>query len=55
MCTGNKIKTSAGDAPDCDANAACDGVSEVPNADHTACGKNIYLTINLLYIYHYVY
>ena len=39
LCTGNKIKMSKGDAADCV--DACDGVSEVPNAVHTACGENL--------------
>ena len=38
MCTGNMIKTMAGDAPHCDADAACDEKRKVPNAGHTACG-----------------
>ena len=52
LCAGNKIKTSVGDAADCDADAACDGVNEVSNANHTACGKSFYLAINLVYVYH---
>ena len=39
QCTGNKIKTTAGDATNCDADEPCDGVGEVPNANHTTCGK----------------
>ena len=38
MCTGNTIKTEAGNATDCDTDAACDGVMTVPNRDHTHCG-----------------
>ena len=38
-CTGNMIKTMTGDAPHCDADAACDGKLKVPNAGHTDCGK----------------
>ena len=41
MCTENKIKTMKGDAADCDDDPACDGVSEIPNAVHTACGENM--------------
>ena len=37
MCTGNDIKSEVGDAEDC--GDTCNGVSRVPNAAHTACGK----------------
>ena len=36
MCTGNIIKTSAGNTT-CD--EKCGGVETVPNDEHTACGK----------------
>ena len=29
-----------GDVADCDADTACGGSTKVPNAEHTACGKN---------------
>ena len=35
-CSGNTIKTSAGNTTSCE--ATCDGPSTVPNADNTACG-----------------
>ena len=38
-CSGNEIKPSQGDAPDCNADPPCDGVSNDPNAEHTACGR----------------
>ena len=43
MCTGNEIKSAAGDATDCSADTACDGSSHVPNPGHTACGKIVFL------------
>ena len=39
LCPGNTIKKTVGDAENCDADASCDGVTEWPNPDHTACGK----------------
>ena len=41
LCTGNNIKSTIGDAADCDADTACDGTTKVPNSENTACGKNI--------------
>ena len=38
LCTNNTIKSSAGNATNCDADTACDGTTTVPNSDHTACG-----------------
>ena len=38
MCSGNKIKILAGNAPNCDADLPCDGLTNVPNAQHTDCG-----------------
>ena len=38
MCTGNTIKSKIGDASDCSADTPCDGVTEVPDANHTHCG-----------------
>ena len=38
LCTGNKIKTAAGVATNCDADTPCDGSTNVPNSGHTACG-----------------
>ena len=39
LCTGNKIKYMTGDAANCNADTACDGITEVPNSGHTTCGK----------------
>ena len=39
LCTDNKIKMTSGDAPNCDDNDPCDGVTTTPNSEHTACGK----------------
>ena len=39
LCPGNTIKSVQGDASDCNAETPCDGVSNEPNAGHTACGK----------------
>ena len=36
LCPDNTIKSTRGDAPDCN---ACDGVSNEANTEHTACGK----------------
>ena len=38
MCTGNTIKSTPGDAVDCNGDTLCDGVTEVPDANHTNCG-----------------
>ena len=38
MCTGNTIKSTIGDAADCNADTPCDGVTEVPDANYTNCG-----------------
>ena len=38
LCTGNKMKSTPGDATDCDAETPCDGVTEVPDAYQTNCG-----------------
>ena len=38
MCTGNMVKTSAGNHA-CD--TTCDGVRTVPNEHHTACGESL--------------
>ena len=38
-CSGNEIKSAQGDAPDCSADSPCDGVSDDPNVEYTACGK----------------
>ena len=42
MCPGNKVKVSSGNAPYCDADPAYDGVSKVPNNEHTQCGKFLF-------------
>ena len=39
-CTGNTIKSTAGNAENCEADSACDGMTTVPNENHTACGKS---------------
>ena len=47
MCTRNTIKSTTGDAADCNADKPCDGVTEVSDANHTYCGlyTNIFFTI----------
>ena len=40
LCPGNTIKSSQGDAADCNAETPCDGVSNEVNAEHTACGRS---------------
>ena len=39
LCAGNEIKSTPGDATNCSADAPCDGVTSVPNDDHSACGE----------------
>ena len=50
MCTANTIKTTVGDATDCDADPPCDGIKTIPNDKHTACGNftNIHLSTESL-------
>ena len=43
MCAGNTIKTTAGNVANCDADDACDGMTTVPNENHTACGTSLIL------------
>ena len=38
MCTGNTIKTKAGNGANCEVDDPCDGMTTVPNENHTACG-----------------
>ena len=38
LCNGNTIKTTKGNALNCDEDPTCDGVSTVPNENHTTCG-----------------
>ena len=40
LCAGNRIKSMTGDAGNCNADTACDGIAKVPNSERTACGKN---------------
>ena len=40
LCIGNTIKTTAGNAANCEADPACDGVMTVPTDDHTGCGMS---------------
>ena len=47
LCTGNKIKSMTGDATDCNADTACDGITKVPNSVRTTCGKNVITCIFL--------
>ena len=47
LCPQNKIKYSPGDAKSCDLDCACDGKFKVPNAEHTACGKILVITLNV--------
>ena len=44
MCPDIKIKSSPGNATNCNDDTACDGKSSIPNVGHTACGK---LTISI--------
>ena len=37
MCTGLSIKMDAGDDTNC--STECTGISDIPNANHTACSK----------------
>ena len=39
LCPGNKIKTMTGDKSQCDEDTACDGITKIPNHNHTACGR----------------
>ena len=39
MCTRNTIKSTIGDAADCNTDTPCDGETEVPDVDHSARGK----------------
>ena len=39
MCPDNRIKSSAGNARNCNNDTACDGKSSISNVGHTACGK----------------
>ena len=39
LVVSNTAKSSQGDAPDCNADPLCDGVSNEVNAEHMACGK----------------
>ena len=47
MCTGNTIKTSAGNATNCDADPPCDDVKTVPNVNHTDCGMFVEFPKNI--------
>ena len=38
MCAGNEIKSTIGDTTHCSADPPCDGATNVPDDDHTACG-----------------
>ena len=37
MCTGNRVKPEVGDDTSCP--VVCDGMTNVPNLNHSACGK----------------
>ena len=41
MCTGNTIKKTIGNLGKCNIDSPCDGVTMVPNENHTDCGKYI--------------
>ena len=43
LCTGNTIKTTAGNAANCDADQPCDGMKTVPTEDHTGCGTSSWI------------
>ena len=45
MCTGNEIKSTPGDATNCSADAQCNGITSVPNTDHSASGESKSLRI----------
>ena len=48
LCPENNIKTLAGNEPHCDADPLCDGITTVPNENHTACGSlNLHLSSHL--------
>ena len=49
LCTGNEIKSTPGDAADCSADTPCDGITSVPNDEHSTCGGS---GINHDYIFH---
>ena len=38
LCTANEIKSTPGDAVNCSTDPPCDGTTNVPNSNHTACG-----------------
>ena len=40
MCTGNEIKSTPGDATNCSADGPCDGITSVPNGDHSDCSES---------------
>ena len=46
------IKTTAGNATNCEADPACDGVKTVSTVEHTACGNftNIVERSNMLFV-----
>ena len=59
MCTGNTIKTTVGDAGNCDADQPCDGIKTIPNNNHTACGNfyqftSMHITIKIKDIYNLI-
>ena len=47
-CTGNTIKTTIGDAENCNVDEPCDGIKTVPNENRTDCGKIIYSEFNYM-------
>ena len=49
ICAGNEIKSTPGDANNCSADAPCDGITSVPNDDHSACGKSLETKFDFLY------
>ena len=38
LCPGLTIKTTIGDAENCDTDTPCDGMTTIPGAGHTRCG-----------------
>ena len=40
MCTGNSVKSEVGDNTSCP--VVCEGITDVPNSEHSACGKDNY-------------
>ena len=46
QCLGYTIKSTIGDAIDCNADTACDGITNVPNKAKSACGNNVFTKVD---------